>query len=255
MITGEEKTKHQKNGNVHSYTYYHCTKRKDPDCTQKGIEEKVLEKQIAVELAKITIPADFKDWALTKLKTFNSKEIEDRERIYGSQRRGYEASIRKIDNLIDMRANSEITEDEFKERKQVALSEKEKFQELLQDTDKRVENWLEVAERGFNFAEKASAIFADAQTKDNLEAKKEIFATLGSDLILKDRKLSVSWDSLLFPMLTMSKEVKKIKTRLEPAKNKGVARDFGQTYSKNPRLLPARESNPNTILQRDVSYR
>ena len=255
MITGEEKTKHQKNGNVHNYTYYHCTKRKDPDCTQKGIEEKVLEKQIAVELAKITIPADFKDWALTKLKTFNSKEIEDRERIYGSQRRGYEASIRKIDNLIDMRANSEITEDEFKERKQVALSEKEKFQELLQDTDKRVENWLEVAERGFNFAEKASAIFADAQTKDNLEAKKEIFATLGSDLILKDRKLSVSWDSLLFPMLTMSKEVKKIKTRLEPAKNKGVARDFGQTYSKNPRLLPARESNPNTILQRDVSYR
>ena len=254
MITAEEKTKHQKNGNVHHYIYYHCTKRKDPNCSQKGIEEKELEKQIASELGKITIPADFKDWALGKLRTMNTQEVEDRERIYGSQRREYEASIRKIDNLIDMRANGELTEDEFKDRKQSLLTDKEKFHTLLNDTDKRVENWLEVAERGFNFAEKAATVFTDAQTENNLQAKKEIFATLGSDLILKDKKLSIQWDNLLFPMITMAKEVQKIKLRLDPLKKKGVARDFGQTYSKNPRLLPVRDSNPNYSLQRRMSY-
>ena len=242
MITAEEKTKHQKNGKSHHYTYYHCTKRKDPNCSQKSIEEKELEKQIAVELGKIEIPADFKDWALARLKTQNTQEVDDREKIYGSQRRGYEGVVRKIDNLIDMRANKEITEDEFKGRKEALLTEKAKFQELLKDTDKRVENWLEIAERGFNFAEKASAIFADVKDPNALEAKKEIFATLGSDLILKDKKLSIQWDDLLFPIKSMAKEVRDIHERLEPVKNKGVAKDFGKIYSKNPRVLPDLDS-------------
>ncbi len=254
MITAEEKVKRQKNGNVHNYTYYHCTKRKDENCSQKSIEEKELEKQIAEELGKIEIPADFKEWALSRLKEQNSKEIEDREKIYGSQRRGYDATVRKIDNLIDMRANREIDEDEFRSRKEALLSEKSKFQELLKDTDKRIENWLEVAERGFSFAEKASAVFADIENPNTLEAKKEIFATLGSDLILKDRKLFISWDKLLFPIKSMALEVREIKERLEPAKKPMDAKDMGEIYSHNPRLLPDRDSNPDTILQRDVSY-
>ena len=237
MITAEEKVKRQKNGNVHNYTYYHCTKRKDENCSQKSIEEKELEKQIAEELGKIEIPADFKEWALSRLKEQNSKEIEDREKIYGSQRRSYDASVRKIDNLIDMRANGEIDEDEFRNRKEALLSEKSKFQELLKDTDKRIDNWLEVAERGFNFAEKASTIFADIENPNTLEAKKEIFATLGSDLILKDKKLFISWDKLLFPIKSMALEVREIKERLEPAKKPIDTKDMGEIYSHNPRLL------------------
>ena len=155
MITAEEKMKHQKNGNVHHYTYYHCTKRRDPNCTQQAIEKDELEKQITAELAKLEIPTDFKEWAMARLRQMNEKEVEDRERIYGNQRHEYEACVRRGDNLIDMRANSEITEDEFKSKKETILAEKERLQELLKDTDKRVENWLEIAERGLNFAEKA----------------------------------------------------------------------------------------------------
>ena len=145
--------------------------------------------------------------------------------------------MRKIDNLIDMRANGEIDEDEFRSRKEALLAEKSKFQELLKDTDKRVENWLDVAERGFNFAEKASAVFADIENPNTLEAKKEIFATLGSDLILKDRKLFISWDKLLFPIKSMALEVREIKEKLEPTKKPINAKDMGEIYSHNPRLL------------------
>jgi DNA invertase Pin-like site-specific DNA recombinase len=221
LITAEDKMKKLAKGGVAHYTYYHCTKRKNPDCSQPAIEEKELEKQIAVELNKLEIPADFKEWAMARLRTLNSKETESREQIYGGQKQGYEACVRKIDNLIDMRANGEITEDEFKGRKHTLLAEKEKFQDLLKDTDKRVENWLEIAERGFNYAEKAAAIFEEAKEKDDLETKKAIFFSLGSDLILKDKKLSISWDNLLFPMQAMAKEVHAIRERLEP--EKGVA--------------------------------
>ncbi len=115
MITAEDKVKHQKNGNTHNYTYYHCTRRRDPNCKEPAIEEVELEKQIAKELASIEIPADFKIWALARLREMNTQEVSDRDRIYGAQRREYEACVRKIDNLIDMRANGELTEDEFQE--------------------------------------------------------------------------------------------------------------------------------------------
>ncbi|MBI2640175.1 MAG: recombinase family protein [Candidatus Sungbacteria bacterium] len=237
MITAEIKTKYQKNGNVHRYTYYHCTKRRDPNCTQQAVEESELEKQIAAELTKLEIPTDFKDWAVARLRQMNTQEVSDREKIYGNQRREYEACVRRIDNLIDMRANGEITEDEFKIKKTALLSEKERFQELLKDTDKRVENWLEIAERGFNFAEKAATIFAEAKKNDNIETKREIFAALGSDLILKDRKLNVSLDNLLFPIQTSAKEARKIAARLEPAKNRKNKIEIGHLYARSPVML------------------
>lgn len=59
-ITAEDKYKKLAGGGVAHYTYYHCTKKKNPDCSQVAIEEKELEKQIAVELATLQIPADFK---------------------------------------------------------------------------------------------------------------------------------------------------------------------------------------------------
>ena len=44
MITGEYKVKKQKNGNVHNYAYYHCTKkRKDFDCPEPCIRQEELD--------------------------------------------------------------------------------------------------------------------------------------------------------------------------------------------------------------------
>ena len=251
MITGEEKTKYQKNGNVHHYTYYHCTKRKDPNCSQQAIEEKELEKQIANELAILEIPVDFKEWAMGRLRDMNAQEISDRKQIYGNQRREYDGCVRKIDNLIDMRANGEIDENEFKNKKTALLAEKARLQEFLKDTDKRVDNWLEIAERGFNFAEKARSAFETG----GIEVKKEIFAALGSDFLLKDRKLSISMDNLLFPIQTAAKEARAISARLEPRKKPIDKKKIGQIYARNPVMLPGLESNQDTGLQRPMSYR
>jgi hypothetical protein len=124
-------------------------------------------------LEKVEIPEDFKKWALNALKEANSQEITDREQIYSSQRKEYEACVRKIDNLIDMRANEEIDASEFMVRKEHLLKEKERYTELLKDTDQRVTNWLEIAERGFNFAERAVIAFEKAKKENNIELKKE----------------------------------------------------------------------------------
>jgi hypothetical protein len=140
-----------------------------------------------------------------------------------------------------MRANEEIDASEFMVRKEHLLKEKERYTELLKDTDQRVTNWLEIAERGFNFAERAVIAFEKAKKENNIELKKEIFYGLGSDYKLKDGKLSISIDDLLIPLQKASSELQKLSERLEPKENVGVARDFGENYSKIPQMLPVLE--------------
>src|SRR3990167_6224396 len=41
-ITAEVRTKHQKNGNVHRYTYYRCTKKSGARCSQAYVREEAL---------------------------------------------------------------------------------------------------------------------------------------------------------------------------------------------------------------------
>ena len=61
LITGEYKVKKQKNGNVHNYIYYHCTKkRKDFDCPEPCIRQEELDRQLSSEIQKVSLP---KDWA------------------------------------------------------------------------------------------------------------------------------------------------------------------------------------------------
>jgi len=55
--------------------------------------------------------------------------------------------------------------------------------------------------------------------------------------ILKDKKLSIQWDDLLFPIKSMTKEVREIKEWLEPTKKSMDARQMGEIYSQNPSLL------------------
>jgi site-specific DNA recombinase len=254
LVTAELKFKKLANGDIESYIYYHCTKRKNPNCSQGSIEELELEKLVAKELDTLVIPEDFTNWAMARLKEMNEHEVADREKIYGGQRKGYESCLRKIDNLIDMRANGELDEDEFRSRKQTLLEEKARYQELLKDTDKRVENWLEVAERGFNFAEKARAAFEIARRTNDLELKKEIFSSLGSNYTFKDGKLSISLDDLLMPIKTASEEARRISKMLEPKKKPVLSRRKGDFYTRSAVMLPDLDSNQDTRLQRAMSY-
>ncbi|MFH1667815.1 MAG: recombinase family protein [Candidatus Komeilibacteria bacterium] len=54
-ITAEEKFKHQQNGNVHRYVYYHCTCGKNRECKQPAIREEDLIKQMVLLIDEINI--------------------------------------------------------------------------------------------------------------------------------------------------------------------------------------------------------
>jgi len=228
-ITAEFKIKKQKNGNVHYYTYYRCSKRLNSDCTQKTIRSEVLESQILEMLEDITIPPEFHDWALKCIREDAGKEAENRNKILTNQQKKYNDCLKEIDGLISMRAKNELDEDNYKRRMDSLGREKNRLQELLGDTNNRVDELIEKAEKIFNFARDSKKAF---ETGD-LEAKRRILAELGYNLILKDRKIGISIEKPLINIKQAAPIAWQLKRELEPIKTDDFRDRLDESYSKN----------------------
>ncbi|HOW12831.1 MAG TPA: zinc ribbon domain-containing protein, partial [Candidatus Pacearchaeota archaeon] len=216
-------------GNVHRYIYYHCTKRKNPNCTQKCIEQKELEKQIKKAIDEVSIPPELHDFGLEWLRNENKKESQITHNILDNQQKGYKDCLKKLSGLIDMRGAGEINKEEFKLRKLPFAAEKQRWEGVLNKTSQKVDRWLDKADEVFDFARDAQVIFE----KDGADKKKEIFSRLDSNLLLKDRKITIETESTLVPIKAISKEDK----RLEPLKIGKYKAELVELYSKSPKML------------------
>ncbi len=233
LITAEHKLKRQKNGVVRSYIYYHCTKRKGVPCSQPSVEEKELDRQISDIVGRLEIPQSFYEWAMDVLKEQNKKESKTREQILTKQRAEFDGVVSRLDRLIDLRAGGEITSEEFADRKASLNREKLRLDALLNSTSSLVDEWLEVADKYLSFAERAKREF----DKGTLEVKRDTLCALGSNLLLKDKILSVSLAKPLTLIEREASEAREISHRFEPLNTHAKQGQLNEMYSQNPNLL------------------
>ena len=238
-ITAEEKSKRQQNGNRHDYIYYHCTHRVKKNCSQKTIEEKKLTNQINGKLQALNVSDEFHVWAMKWLKEENAKEAENRNAIVSTQQKTYADTMRRLDRYIEMRANKELTEEEFLEKKASVLKEKTRMLELINDTDHRVNTWADNMENAFKFITRAELKLKIGTP----EERKLIFSALGSNFLLEHRKLLLDMDEMLLPVEKLAGEVQAIHARLEPRKKAMKQKDFEQIYSQNSVVCAQQGSN------------
>jgi len=242
QITASEKLKHQKNGKEHCYIYYHCTKRKKgakTRCSQPHIREHELEAQMMKVIDSVTIPPQLFKIALQWFREENAKEAKGRNVVLDAQQHAYTICVKKLDGLIDMRAAGEITEAEFKTKKVELLQEKQKYEGLLNNTAQRADHWLELAEDVFTFARDVKHKF---ETGD-WQAKKNLLQILGSKFVLKDKKLEITLNELLFPVPTIIKEAEKQNNRLEPPTSIAITGEKSNLRPISPTLLRGQDSN------------
>lgn len=221
MITAEEKFKTQKNGNTHHYIYYHCTKKKNPHCTQKAIELKELTKQIDSELAKITIPEEFKDWAIQYVHEIRQQSNEAQKVSIINSQKDFNRITEQLQHLALKYASPEnsdgkfMTQEEYLILRTNLLKQKENSKDKINYSDEKSEQMVELTKRTFNFARYARIWFE----KGNVEIQKAILASLGSELVLNDKNLSLNLNK---PFELLSKGLldgKDELSRLEPIKN------------------------------------
>ncbi len=249
-IVSDPKIKRQKNGNVHEYIYARCTKRNNPQCSQRHTAQKIFEEQAIEILSSIEIPEEFHNWAVSVLRESTADEAASRDAILSAHRKNYDACARKLDTLIDMRASNEINEDEFATKKVEVTAEKDRAMELMNEADNRVEHWLEYAEQALTFAQTAKDRFENG----NNDVRRAILLTLGANLTLKDNKLSISLAKPLVVLQNAAKAIREIHDACEPQKAQLKASEIAKVYSENPVLGASRESDPYCRCHRAELY-
>ena len=136
-ITGEAKVKRQKNGNIHHYTYYHCTKKKGP-CSQPCVREEALAGQFSDILKKFILPSD---WAAELLKMADKDEKEAVQSFTSASQATREeitAITKKLHILLKARLDEDIDREQYREEKAELLSRKKSLEEKMAELSEGV---------------------------------------------------------------------------------------------------------------------
>jgi len=189
-ITAEHKHKKHKNGNEHHYIYYHCTGRKDPNCTQrKNLEQDKLEQQIVTYLEKLIVPEELINWAITQIGRKDEDIVSKNKTIRDNQKRELTKIDVKLDNLFDLRLSEEITDELFSRKKTELLDSKERLTNSLKTIEDSNEDMTSKIKQLFDFS---NALITNFNNADKLK-KKEILSVVCSNLTLLDKKLNLTF--------------------------------------------------------------
>ncbi len=144
-----------------------------------------------------------------------------------------------------------LSDDEYAQRRGKLLKEKAALEELINNTDHRLEQQFKLSEETFEITCNAQKRF----TEGDLGIKKEILAAVQSNLTLKEIKLLfVARKPFLILENTLYPE-KLIIPPIEPKKNEAAQGQKTHLIFMRPYLLRDLESNQDSRLQRPLSYR
>jgi hypothetical protein len=195
------------------HNYYRCTKKKIP-CSQKYIREEILAEQISNIIKKVSLPDKWKN----KMIEILEKEQENIERDGFSFSQNFKSQIKeceeKLEKLLDAHLNSDISRDEYIEKKQKLLNQKIEISEKLKSFEKKGGNWLEPAKKfilASNQAQKAAV-------SNNLQERANFLKKSGSNLVLASQNIKYfprgAWEILenlpVFGAEPRSGEAKKV---------------------------------------------
>lgn len=209
-----------KNPKILKYTYYHCIKKPKKDCSQKSIKLEDLEDQFKAELQRITIDQDYLDVALEYLRDRQSNFGQEESAIRLSLESAFDSCQTRLKNLHQeytspQNSNHELYRpEEFSKLKAEIIAERDGLEKRLNQIKNNLDHTLEATERTFNFCAFALHHF---NTPD-LQKKKAIFSTIGSNLIIKDQKLVIE---KLLPFILIENELavqKRLLDKFEPKK-------------------------------------
>lgn len=198
-----------------------------------------MEIQMNERLAWITISKKFKDWAVKHLHELHEKEKTLQNDIIKTQRKAHQECINEIDSLLNLKTSSGnrsgalLSDDEYAQRRGELLKEKAALEELINNTDQRLEQQLKLSEETFEIACNAQKRF----TEGGPGIKKDILAAVQSNLTLRDKKLLFEarkpfliLENTLYPeKLTMPP--------IEPKKNEAAQRRKTHSIFIRPYLL------------------
>ena len=187
MITGEYRVKKQKNGNIHEYIYYHCTKKnKSIKCPESCIRQEELDKQISSLLQKFSLRSDWAEKLLEMAEADKEKSAQSVSAFVLESQNQIRAIQTKLQRLLDGYLEQDIEREIYREQKTKLLLEKKSLDEKMARIEQKQNDWLEPMKEWIKVASNLVKIARDSNLLEKKVAAKEIF---GSNLRLASRAL------------------------------------------------------------------
>jgi len=195
MITGEYKVKKQKNGNVHNYTYYHCTKKnKNLKCPEPCIRQEELDRQLSSLIQKVSLP---KDWAeeLNRLALQEHKNSAPSLTACVKEKEEKISSLSKrLERLLSGYLDQDIEKEVYRVEKGKLILQKKSLEEEISTFSHKQNDWLEPMQKWIKEAQNINGIARDNNFFAKKVVAKEIF---GSNLLLQNKSVRASAPKIL----------------------------------------------------------
>jgi site-specific DNA recombinase len=185
-ITAEKKVKHQKNGNIHEYVYYRCTRKsKTITCKESPITEPVLLAQLADILQGYALPKSWADPLMTMLEE-DEKQAEQSSGVLIADARNKIGNLQgKLQRLLDGYLDQDIDQPTYKAKQAELMSDKKSLEEQIGRLTLAANAWVEPMRQWLKQAYDLNRIAKSAEPS----AIKQAFAEIeGLNLFLENKK-------------------------------------------------------------------
>ena len=182
MITAELKVKRQKNGNIHYYTYYRCTRKsKSIKCAAPFIRQEILDKQISSLLQKVSLRPDWAEKLNARLEKDKSKSAQFVSAFVQTNQERIKVIATKLQRLLDGYLEQDIDRDIYRTEKAKYLSEKKSLEEQMTNLEQKQNGWLEPMAEWIKVASNLEKTARDSNLFAKKVAAEQVF---GSNLVL-----------------------------------------------------------------------
>lgn len=195
-----------------SYVFYYCIndKKHRTVCPKNGMEEQKLEKALIKHLKeKVSISKELSKWCIENIYKLKDNEIEDQIAI----KRNLEQQELSLKTKLKKITIARISRDVSSEEEQTYIEIENEIRDELNQLKTKKENmnvdWFSEASKDFNIMAEIINTLENGSTQE----KKEVLYDFGSNLIVKDKIVSVY----------NKKSIEKFSEFLEMAKSKNKA--------------------------------
>ena len=215
-ITAEVKEKHQKNGNVHHYTYYRCTrKNKAVKCREAPMRSELLESQLSTLLCEYAMP---QEW-ISPFSALLEKEAANASKTAAEAVQGLrdkcENISRQIMRLTDLYVAEDFEREDYLSRRRALVGERRTIEEHIVRLERAPAAWVEPVR---NWILDASRLAEIGNAEDIPSKKSSLQKVFGLNLSIHAREargLPISPYAALHAARSESGE-KELSLKLEP---------------------------------------
>jgi len=152
------------------------------------VEGKNLVEQVDEYLGNLYLPEKYLKWALEELEQLGKTKKQDNRLTAESIAKCIEGNKNKLDNLLNMKLNGMIDDEEYWGKRNDIIRENKDLQNKLVHNTENAGKWINLTRNTFNFVA-YSRIWLK---KGGKEERKKILIGLCSNPTLKDKELLIS---------------------------------------------------------------